>query len=168
MFIPDLHIESLQIKNIKTQYNFYLPSNIFEDTCLLDIRSKYNKYLFKIDVKDFKTEINYNEDNINTDFLKFHDEEINSYIKYDNNNTVKIYTDDKNAICYISDKKMNWYIIKIDRDNGNGIITCNTKKIQDENNFIENKEEKKDDTEMEKNNNENIQYDLEYNIELID
>lgn len=168
MFIPDLHIESLQIKMKKTQYKFYLPNDIFEDTCLVDIRSKYNKYLFKIDVKDFKTEINYNEDNINIDPLIFYDEKTNSYIKYDNNNTTKIYTDDKKDICYISDKNMNWYIIKKDRDNENGIITCITEKIQDEKDFIENKEEEKHDTEMEIINNENIQHNIKYNIESID
>lgn len=119
MLIPDLHIESLQIENKKTQHKFYLPNNIFEGTCLIDIRSKYNKYLFKIDIKDFKTEIKYNEDNINIDFLKFHDKETNSYIKYDNNNMIKYYTDDKKdekAICYISDEKNNWYLVKMDRD----------------------------------------------------
>lgn len=167
MLIPDLHIESLQIENKKTQHKFYLPNNIFEDTCLIDIRSKYNKYLFKIDIKDFKTEIKYNEDNINIDFLNFRDKETNSYIKYDNNNIIKMYTDDKKAICYISDKNMNWYLIKMDSDSGNGTITCITEKIQDEKDVIENVEEEPN-TELEKNNNENIQYDIEYDIESID
>lgn len=176
MFIPDLHIESLQIKNKKTQYQFYLPNDIFEDTCLVDIRSKYNKYLFKIDVKDFKTEINYNEDNINIDPLNFYNEETNNYIKYDNNNTTKIYTDDKKDICYISDKNMNWYIIKKDRDNENGVITCITEKIQNEKEIneeidkIEKENHKEDEDNQYKNNIYNsINYDNpDYDIESID
>lgn len=78
MFIPDLHLE-----NIKTQYKFYLPSNLFEDTILFEIKAKYEKYLFIIDDKDFKTKIIYNEYNINISILEFYDEDKKKYIKYD-------------------------------------------------------------------------------------
>jgi hypothetical protein len=163
MIVPDLHIE-----NKKTQYRFYLPDNIFEDTCLTDIRSKYNKYLFIIDDKDFKTKIIYNEDNINTDFLNFYDRETKKYIEYNNDNTIKIYTDDKKLICYVSDKNMNWYIIKMDRDDGIGTITCITEKIQDEKDVMKINEEPQKDINYNIENNENIQHDVEYDIESID
>ncbi len=165
MFVPDLHVEDK-----KTQHRFYLPENIFEDTCLYDIKSKYNKYLFIIDDKDFKTKIIYNEDNINVDFLKFHDKNINKYIKYNNENIIKIYTDDKDAICYISDRKMNWYIIKKNKDDKNGTIICITEKIQNENDVekIDDEDYKNINNDIETKNNENIQYDVEYDIESID
>lgn len=165
MIVPDLHIE-----NKKTQYKFYLPSNIFEDTCLTNIKSKYNRYLFIIDDKDFKTKIIYNEDNINIDFLNFYEKETNKYIEYNEDNTIKIYTDDRKIICYVSDKNMNWYIIKMDKDDGNGTIICITEKIQDEKDVYEINEENQKDINynIETENNENIQYDVEYDIEEID
>lgn len=161
MFIPDLHLE-----NKKTQYKFYLPCDLFEDTVLFEIKAKYKKYLFIIDDKDFKTKIIYNEDNINVSFLENFDEEKNKYVKYNNENVTKFYTEDKNAICYISDKKMNWYLIKIDNDDKNGVINCFTEKIQDENevedeniNDITHSEEKFEDKDI--NFTEDIQYDIE-------
>jgi hypothetical protein len=135
---------------------------------LTDIRSKYNKYLFIIDDKDFKTKIIYNEDNINTDFLNFYDRETKKYIEYNNDNTIKIYTDDKKLICYVSDKNMNWYIIKMDRDDGIGTITCITEKIQDEKDVMKINEEPQKDINYNIENNENIQHDVEYDIESID
>ena len=131
MLIPDLHIEKEN-----TQHKFYLPADIFEDTALCDIIPKYKKFLFVIDNKDFKTKIIYNEDNVNIDFLGYQDEE-NKYIKYDNENINRIYDKDKDSICYISDSRMNWYLIKIDKDYLDGIIQCFTKKIQSEDDLKE-------------------------------
>lgn len=161
MFIPDLHIE-----NKKTQYKFYLPSDLFEDTVLCEIKAKYKKYIFIIDDKDFKTKIIYNEDNINLSVLETFDEEKNKYVKYNNENVTKFYTEDKKAICYISDEKMNWYLIKIDNDDKNGVINCFTEKMQNENevkddniNDIIHNEEEFEDKDI--NFAEDIQYDIE-------
>lgn len=172
MFIPDLHIEN---KNI--QYKFYLNSDLFEDTILFENKTEYekdrerkNKYLFIIDNKDFKTKIIYNDDNININILKFFDEEKKEYIEYNNNNVVKIFTDDNKAICYISDKYMNWYLIKINKDDKNGTITCITEKIQDENEIQGNEEEEQINYgELnEKNENTYINEDIQYDIESIE
>lgn len=128
MIIPDFHID-----NKKVQYKFYISSDLFNDTALCKIEAKYNKYLFLIDHKDFKTKIIYNEDNINVDFLTFFDEEQNKRVNYSHDNITNVYMDDGTAICYISDKNMNWYLIKIDKDNEDGSINCITEKVQDEN-----------------------------------
>lgn len=171
MFIPDLHIE-----NKKTQYKFYLNSDLFEDTILFENKTEYekdrerkNKYLFIID-KDFKTKIIYNNDNINIDILKFFDEEKKQYIEYNNNNVVKIYTDNKKAICYISDKYMNWYLVKLDKNDENGTITCITEKIQDENEIQgnENEEQINYGELNEKIKDTNIDDDIQYDIESIE
>ena len=164
MFIPDLHLE-----NKKTQYKFYLPSDLFEDTILFEIKAKYEKYLFIIDDRDFKTKIIYNEDNINVSILDFFDEDKNKYIKYNNENLTKFYTEDKKAICYVSDKKMNWYLIKIDNDDKNGIINCFTEKIQNENeveddninNILHDENFKKKIEDINIDFIEDIQYDIE-------
>lgn len=132
MIVPDFHIDKKEI-----QYKFYLPSNIFNDTVLSKIESKYEKYLFLIDHKDFKTKIIYNEDNINIDFLTFFDDEQNKRVKYNYDNVTNIYVDDGETICYISDKNMNWYSIKIDKNNQDGTISCITQKIQNENDIKE-------------------------------
>jgi hypothetical protein len=168
MFIPDLHIQ-----NKKTQYKFNLYADLFEDTILFENKTEYEKdrerkkkYSFEIDDKDFKTKIKNNED-INVDILKFFDEVNNMYIEYNNKNVAKFYTDDKKAICRISDKNMNWYLIRMDRDDENGKIICITEKIQDQNE-VEQIDKKEENIKYNVEDNEIIQYDLNYDIESIE
>lgn len=65
---------------------------------------------------------------------------------------------------------MNWYIIKKNKDDKNGTIICITEKIQNENDVekIDDEDYKNINNDIETKNNENIQYDVEYDIESID
>lgn len=136
MFVPDIHLEK------ESPYKFYLYKEIFNNTCLTNINSKYNKYLFIINKNNFETKIIYDEDNININLLCFWNKKKKVYMNYTNNNTIKIYTEIKNAICYITDKDMNWYIIKIDKIKQDGTINCVTEKIQEKKELIKKKQYK--------------------------
>lgn len=162
--IPDLHIK-IEKKN---QYEFYINKNIFElneneaecfkGNILLDINTKYNKFLFKINFENKKAVIY-----CNTDYIQK-----SKYNEIINESTSKIISKNKKDICYISERHTkssnkdnigNWYLIKMDNEDGNE-INCIIKKIQNEENEFE-QIDKKNNYKENINNYDNIQYDIE-------
>ncbi len=174
--IPDLHI----ILEKKNNYEFYIDKNIFdveegffiEGSTLSRIDTKYNKFLFKINFENLNAQIYCNTDDI-------------TKLKYDevlDEPKTKIISQNKNDICYISERNTktknindvgNWYLIKMDTQIGDE-IKCIIEKIQDEKEINEemDKIEKENNNEGEdkhENNIYSINYDnIDYDIESID
>lgn len=162
--IPDLNIKIKKNNN----YEFYIDKHIFEvdkgmfieGSALSRIDTKYNKFLFKINFENLKATIY-----CNTDYITK-----KNYRDILEEPKVKFKSEDKNDICYISERNTkyndfigNVYLIKFDHQIEKE-IKCIIEKTQDENEIENDIKEYLKEINIDKKQNKNYIESNENNI----